>query len=76
VNSKGIDNAAHTIFGHEEWKISVDWKNFSIEELQNLLFFILEVNDKIKDDEMVETNMCAGSGEEDEIKTHHLKSKF
>jgi len=28
----------HRVFGHKEWKISVERKNFSTEELQNLLF--------------------------------------
>jgi hypothetical protein len=51
-------------------------ERFSAEELQNLLFFMLEGSDKIKDDEVDETNMCAGSDEEYEIKLHHLNRKF
>jgi hypothetical protein len=66
----------HSIFGHKEWKISVEWKNFITEELQNLLFFMLEGSDKIKDDEMDETNMGAGSNEEYENKLRHLNRKF
>jgi len=42
----------HRVFGHKEWKISVERKKFSTEELQNLLFFMLEESDKIKDVEM------------------------
>jgi hypothetical protein len=55
---------------------SVEWKNFSTEELQNLLFFMLELSNKINDNELDETNMCAGSDEEYEVKLHHLNRKF
>jgi hypothetical protein len=30
----------HSVFGHKEWNISVEWKNFSTEDLQ-ILFFML-----------------------------------
>jgi hypothetical protein len=43
-------------------------EKFSTEELQNFLFFMLEGSD--------ETNMCAGSDKECEIKLHHLNRKF
>ena len=71
MNRKGIDNEVRRLFGHKEW-----WKNFSTEELHKFLFFMLEGSDKIKDDEMDETNMCAGSDKEYEIKFHHLNRKF
>jgi hypothetical protein len=71
-----MDNEVHRLFGHKEWKISVKWKKFSIEWLQNLLFFVLEVNDKINDYEMVETNTCVGIDEEYEIEPHHLNRNF
>lgn len=65
----------HSVFGHKEWKISVEWKNFSTEDLQNLLF-MLEGCNKIKDDEMDKTNMCAGSDEEYEIKLRNWNMNF
>jgi hypothetical protein len=49
------------VFGHKEWKIFVEWKHFSTEELQNLLFFMLDGGDKIKGDEMDE-KICVREG--------------
>ena len=54
----------HRVFGHKEWKIFVECKSLVLRSCRICNFFMLEGCDKIKADEMDETNVCAGSGEE------------